>query len=180
MTLSGSVFTYSVSTTTTSDYPVGTGYRADIAVTYSAAVYNRSFMFDVVKYLFDLNIGIDQLRAFDDSIQGMQHISDEDFSELIESCYGMLQTRIESKVIEDSKLLCNMILDSSKVGHCAMLYVLSRIHLNKGDMDRYKIYKDEYDDLLRVVLSSIQYDKDQDGQENATIGGNMVETRLVL
>jgi hypothetical protein len=73
-----------------------------------------------------------------------------------------------------------MILDSSKVSHCAMLYILSRIHFNKGGMERYKEYKDEYDSFLKVVLSSIQYDKDQDGQENATIGGNLVETRLVL
>ena len=178
MTVSGSKMTYSCTTTTVASWPIDTGYRADIAVTYATAVYPRQITFDVVKYLFDLNIGKDQLVAFDDSIQGMQHISDEDFSELIESCYGQIQTRIEAKVIEDKKLLCNMILDTPKVANVAMLFILSRIHFNKGDMERYREYKTDFNELIESVLSTIQYDDDQDGMEAQKIGG-LTEVRLV-
>jgi hypothetical protein len=177
MTVTGSVLTYALSTTTTASYPIGTGYRADVVVTYGAATYARQLQFDVVKYLFDLNIGIDQLRAFDDSIQGMQHVDDETFSQLIQACMSQLQAKIEAKVIEDKKLLTNMILDTAIIGTAAINYILSRIHFNKGDTDRFNNFDKAFDDLWPAVLSSIKYDVDQDGFEGSKIGG-ITECRL--
>ena len=178
MTLSGSVLKYAVNTTTTANYPVDEGYRADLAITYSGVVYKRQLVFDVAKYLLDLNIGFDQLVAFDDSIRGMTHDGDEDFSELIEACRDVLQTRIESKVLEDKRLLENMILDHSRVASAARFYILSRIYLNKGDLERHDLYRNDFDQLFDAVLNSIQYDKAQDGEERTEMGG-IQEVRLV-
>jgi len=178
MTLSGSVLQYAPDTTTVANYPVDEGYRADLAITYSGVVYKRQLVFDVAKYLLDLNIGYDQLVAFDDSIRGMTHDGDEDFSELIESCRDVLQTRIESKVLEDGRLLENMILDNTRVATCARFYILSRIYMNKGDLERHDLYRNDFDQLFDAVLNSIQYDKAQGGEERAEMGG-IQEVRLV-
>jgi len=179
MTVSGSLLTYALSTTTTASFPVDEGYRGDIVVTYSSATYNRTILFDVVKYLLDLNIGFDQLVAFDDGIRGAAHDSQESLYPLIEACRDVIQLRIESKVIEDGQLVENMILDSSKVAVPAIHYILSRHWFNKGDKDRADKYEREYENMLRAVLSTIKYDKGQDGVEDAQPGG-LQPIRLVL
>ena len=120
----------------------------------------------------------DLVVAFDDSIRGMTHDGDEDFSELIESCRDVLQVRIESKVLEDGRLLENMILDSSRVAVAARFYILSRIFLNKADMEKHDMYRNEFDQIFDSVLNSIQYDKSQDGEERSQLGG-VQEIRLV-
>jgi hypothetical protein len=178
MTVSGTLLTYQLDTTTEADYPIATGYRGDIIVTYSALTYDRVIFFDVVRYLLDLNIGIDQLVAVDDSIKGMTWDGDYDFNAMIEGCRDYLQTRIESKVVNDGKLIENMILDNSGVSVAARFYILSQIMLGKRDMERHEIYKAEFESTLKSVLSSIRYDTGQDGTEPETYGG-IISARLV-
>ena len=179
MTVSGSFLTYQVQTTTEASWPVANGYRADIIVTYSTKTYDRTVLFDVVKYLLDLSIGFDQLVAFDDGVRGMLHDGQEDLYPLIEACRDVIQLRIEAKVLEDGQLIENMILDSSKVAVPALFYILHRLWFNKGDKDRSDKYERDYENMLRSVLSSIKYDKGQDGVEDATVGG-LQPIRLVL
>lgn len=178
MTVDGTLLTYALDTTTVADFPVDVGYRGDIVVTHSAETYARTIIFDVVKYLLDLNIGVDQLIAFDDRLRDVQWDGDEDFSEVILACRDVLQSKIEAKVIGDSKLVENMILDSTKVAVPARFYMLSHIWRVKGHEERADYYMTEFTALWDAVLSSIRYDEGQDGVEDSEIGG-LQEVRLV-
>lgn len=178
MTVSGTLLTYSLDTTTEATFPIGEGYRAELAITYSAVVYKRHFIFDVVKYLLDINVGYDQLVAYDDSIRGMEHDGDEDFSALIESCRDHLQAKIETKIIEGDKLIENAIIDNSLVSIAAKVYILWRIFFNKGMHERASQYRADFDELWPSVLNTIKFDNDGDGTESAEIGG-IQEVRLV-
>jgi len=179
MTVSGTLLTYEVDTTTTSDFPVDTGYRADIAVTVSGEVKQTLVvMFDVVKYLLNLGISHDQLLAMDATIEGHLWAGDSDLSELINACRDVIQTKIEGKVHDDGKLIENMILDSSRVATAARFYILYRFWQAKGDEDRADDYRREWEEMWPAVLSTIAYDTDQDGQESEEIGG-IQEIRLV-
>lgn len=178
MTVSGTLMTYTVDTTTVANFPVDDGYRADIVVTYDSKTWDRHIVFDVVSYLLDLNIGWDQLVAFDDGLRGGDHNGDEDLSPLIEACRDVLQTWIESKVLNDGALIENMILDNSRVATAARFYILYRYWFNKGAEGKYEKYKEDFDTIWDFVLSSIKYDNDQDGQESGEIGG-LNDTLLV-
>lgn len=178
MTKSGSLLTYTVNTTTVANFPVDQGYRADIVVTYNALTYNRHIVFDVAKYLFVPDLAFDQLVALDDGIRGMQHDGDDDFSELIGACQDVLQARIESKVLEDERLLNELILDASRVSTAFRFLCLHQIWFNKGDQDRADKYEERYEEMLEAVLSTMQYDSSQDGEEDSKIGG-LTDTRLV-
>lgn len=171
MTVSGTLCTYSVSTTTTANYPVATGYRARIASTISAVVYYDDIIFDVCKYLLELNVGRDQLVAMDDRVAAMEHDGDEDFSELIEACRDELQARIEGKVIDDDKLIENMILDSSRVSIPARYLMLAQLFENDRDHEQADRYMERYELTMNQALSSIRYDKNQDQEEDSRIGG---------
>lgn len=171
MTLSGTVATYSCDTTTTSSWPVEQGYRARITTTVSTVDYLSDIYFDVVKHLLWLDIGVDQLEALDERLVAMQHRGDDDFSDLIEAVRDELQARIESKVIDDKKLLENMILDVSRVSIPARHLILSRIFEEKSDYEAADRYRAQFDELWRATMSSIRYDTDQDQEENARLGG---------
>lgn len=170
MTVSGTLMTYITDTTTVADFPIDEGYRADVAVTSGGVVYNRHFIFDVARYHLRLGITYDQLVAFDDSISGMRHDNDEDFSELIEACRGVLQVRIELHVLGNGKLVENMIIDRTAVAIAARFYILHRIYFNK-DSERSDAYEAQFDELWAALMSSIRYDRDQDGEEDGKIGG---------
>jgi len=170
MTVSGSIVSYWVDTTTEASWPVGTGYRADIVVTYNALTWPRSIVFDVVKYLLDPGVGFDQLVGYDDGIRDMAHDGDEDFSNVIEACRDKLQLAIEAHVLGEGKLVENMILDSSKVAVAFRELVLSRIWFGKNQ-DKHEAYDGEYRGSLKLLLSSLQFDKNQDGAEDAQLGG---------
>jgi hypothetical protein len=178
MTVSGSTLGYAVVTTTTASYPVETGYRADIAITYGGVVYARHVVFDVVRYLLDLGIDFDQLVAIDDGIRGIAWDGDEALADLITSYRDVLQARIESKVLEDDELIENMILDSSRVAVAARFGILAQVWRVKGNPERADYYEAEYRSLWSTVLGSIRYDKQQDGMEDAEAGG-IQEVRLV-
>ncbi len=172
MTVSGTLLLKSgIDTTTVADFPLDTGYRADLAITYNSVVYYRHIVFDVVKYLFIPNVAFDQLVALDDGIRGMQHDGDADFSELIGACRDVLQMRLESKILGSRKLLSSAIIDTSRVSTAFRFLCLHQIWFNKGDADRAGEYKDRYNETLDAVLSSTLFDDDQDGQENSEIGG---------
>ncbi len=178
LTVDGTLLTYALDTTTTASWPIATGYRAELAIVYGGITYTRHFIFDVVKFLLDINTGYDQLVAYDDAIQGMEHNGDEDFSELIESCRDDLQVKLETKILKDEKLIENAILDYSAIAVCAKLYILYRIWRNKGDEERAKEYREEFYSMWNSVLNTIRYDTAQDGDEDSEIGG-VQEVRLV-
>lgn len=178
MTLSGSILSYILSTTTEASWPVASGYRADVVVTFSAKTYERSFVFDVVKYLLDVGMSFDQLVAYDDGIRDMAHDGDEDFSALIEACRDKLQMQIETKVLGEGKLLENMLLDNSNVAVAFRELCLAQIY-SRSSADRSQKYFDDYRASMKGLLASIQYDKNQDGAEDAQLGG-MQPIRLVF
>lgn len=171
MTLAGTVATYAVDTTTVASWPVEQGYRARVTTAVSGVDYVADIYVDVVKHLLRLDVGIDQLEALDERIVAMQHRSDDDFSDLIEAVRDELQARIESKVIEDKKLLENMILDVSRVSIPARYLILARVFEEKSDYEAADRYKSTFDELWRATMSSIQYDVNQDQVEGSTIGG---------
>ena len=170
MTVTGSLMTYAISTTTEADYPVGTGYRAHIVVTYNAITYEHEIIFDVVKFLLRLNVGADQLIARDDSIKAMEWNGDEDLSEIIEACRDELQLKLESKATEDGQLLENMVLDASRVAIPFRLYVLAQIFFGKKMHEDGKRYKEMFDEMFRAVLQGIEYDTNQDLSEDGDTG----------
>ncbi len=178
MTLSGSILTYSVDTTTEASWPIGEGYRAELAVLYNAQTLKRLLVFDVVRWLLDVAVGVDQLLALDDGLQGLEHAGDEDFSELIEACRDELQMRIEARVIRDEKLVENMILDSSRVAPAFRRYVLAEIFDNKGQPEKATRHRKVFDELWPALLASIKYDQSQSGDEDAAVGG-VTHIRLV-
>src|SRR3990167_3028058 len=104
MTLTGSILTYVLDATTEATWTKDT-YRADIVITYSSKTYDRHILFDVVPYLFDANIGVDQLVSLDDTIRGMVHDNDASFKQLIVACQDVLKVKIEAKVAKDKKLV---------------------------------------------------------------------------
>lgn len=178
MTVATTRLTYNVVTTTIANYPVDTGFRADVVVTYNAQTWPRTIIFDVVKYLLDLGIGFDQLLALDDGIRGMEHDGDEDFSPLIDACRDDLQAMIETKVVSDNALVENMILDNSRVASAARLYILGRIWQNKGNTDKAARYREDFALIWPAILSSIKYDTGQGGDEPGTADG-LHDVRLV-
>lgn len=170
MTLTGTILSYEVITTTEASWPIGTGYRADIVVTYSSDTYDRTVVFDVVKYILAVDVALDQLVAYDDGIRDMQHDGDPDFASLIEACRDRLQMEIEAHVLGEGKLIENMILDASYVSVAFRDLVLSRVWKGKND-DRSDDYENDYRAAKKLLLSSIQFDKNQDGQEDSRLGG---------
>ena len=73
---------------------------------------------------------------------------------------------------------CDMSPWHRRVATCARFYILSRIYLNKGDLERHDLYRNDFDQLFSAVLNSIQYDKAQEGEERSEMGG-IQEVRLV-
>jgi len=171
MTLSGSVLRYAVDTTTEASWPLDTGYRADLEITYGGVVYARHIVFDVVRFLLDLAIGVDQLVDIDDRVAGMVHNGDDDLPGLIVAARSVLQARLEAKVLKDGKLIENAILDPSHLATSACFWILSQLWFNKGEQTKAEWYRKEFDALSESVLSNLRYDEAQDGDEDAEPGG---------
>jgi hypothetical protein len=170
MTVSGTLMTKSINTTTEADYPVGTGYRAHIVVTYGGVTYEDEIVFDVVKFLLRIPVGFDQLIALDDSIKAMEWNGDEDLSEIIEACRDEIQLKLETKSLEDGQLLENMILDESRIAIPFRRAVLSEIHYAKGNDAAGKRHGDIFESLFQAMLAGIKYDTDQDLNEDGDTG----------
>ena len=170
MTVTGSIVSYSVDTTTTSDFPIGTGYRCELTITDGSALeHKRVMLVDVVRFLLDLRIGFDELVSLDDGIRGMGHDGDEDFGNLIVACRDLLQAKLETKAIQDKRMVESMILDHDTVANIARLYILARIWFPK-DRERAEQYFSEFGELWEAMLGGIQYDVDQDGEESSELG----------
>lgn len=170
MTLSGSIFTYTLDTTTEGDYPVGTGYRARVVVTYNAITYEDEIIFDVVKHLLRINVGVDQLIALDDSIKAMEWNGDEDLSEVIEACRDEIQLMLENKAIDDGQVYENMVLDSSRIAIPFRRYVLAQIFFGKKMYEDGNRNKELFKELFAAMLQGIKYDKDGDLSEDGDTG----------
>lgn len=179
MTVTGTLLTYVVSTTTTASWPVESGYRAEVIVTYSTKTYERQFLFDVCKYILDLGVGFDQLVALDDSIRGMQHDGDADFSALIEACRAIIDNKIESRVLKDDKLRSQMILDPTRLIPAFEYFCHAQIARNNRDWEAHESYSTDFEKALNSALATIQYDADGAGHEPDEIGG-LVRTHLVM
>lgn len=178
MTVSGTKLTCSVDATTEASWPIENGYRADILVTASSVVYSRHMVFDVVKYLFDLNIGFDQLVALDDGIRGMAWDGDEDFSAVILACSEVMQAKVESKILGQGRLIQEQIIDPTRLAQAARFYMLAHIYRTKGNAERAGEYMGEYTEIWDALLSSERFDEGQDGSEDGEPGGSQ-EVRIV-
>jgi hypothetical protein len=175
-TPSGTLFSYSVNTTTVADFPVGNGYRADIVVTVGSTTYNRHLMIDVVKFLLHPSVGRDQLLARDAGILAAEHAGDEDLSPLIEACQDELHLKLEAKAFADEQVMDTMIIDETKLAIPARAYILEAFyrHNNPELADSYEL---KFRELWSNFVSAIKYDKDGDGLEDTQ--GETVHQRLV-
>jgi hypothetical protein len=175
MTVSGTLMTYSVDTTTEASWPIETGYRAVLAVTVgsgeSAVVHQMHLIFDIVRYMVRCRVTWDRLVAIDDSIVGSLHNGDEDLSPLIEAVRDMAQAALEAKIVNGKKMVENYILDTSATDTAVAFGVLAQHMLNKGMMEKYKIYRDYFERTLNDVLATLRFDTGQSGEESATPGG---------
>jgi hypothetical protein len=177
--VSGTLMKYSVVTTTVADFPIGEGYRADIVVTYSGATYNRTLVFDVVRYLFDVNIGFDQLVALDGELRGRHNDGDEDLSNLIDAVRDEVQSDLETKILEGDLLLENMILDNSRISLAMRRRVLAQVYENADNEEKRDMHLAWYWRMLTSAIGAQRFDKNQDGSEDGTIGG-VHPIRLVM
>jgi hypothetical protein len=172
MTLSGSLLLYPLDTSTTATWPVATGYRAELAITYDGTIYVRHFIFDICKYILHLGITYDTLVDLDDSLLGMQWRGTTDFSGVVVAMRDVLQSKIEAKVIADERLIENMILDESGVAVAAQYGILAQAFRSKiGNEEKVEFYQSMHESMLSMVLSSIRYDKGQDGDEDDALNG---------
>jgi hypothetical protein len=178
MTVSGTKLTYALSTTPEASWPIETGYRAELAITVGADVHRRHFVFDGVRLLLDLSIGVDQLVDIDDRVAGMVHNGDDDMPGLIVAARADLQARLESKVLGDGKMIENAILDPSHLSVAACYAILGQLWFDKGEMDRSNWYMDRYEKLTTAVLSNLRYDDAQNGEEDPESGG-IQQVRLI-
>lgn len=64
MTASLPYFTYSIDTSSTTNYPLDEGYIADIVVTYGGSPYNYRVIFDVVRQPFVCMVGDTDIAAY--------------------------------------------------------------------------------------------------------------------
>jgi hypothetical protein len=165
------LLSYAVSTTTEASWPKETGYRAELAITASAVVYYRHLVFDVVGFLLDLAVGVDQLVDVDERIAGMVHNGSDDLPGLIMAARADLQARLESKVLGDGKLIENAVLDPSHLSVAASYYMIAQAFEEKGDHGQADRYFKRYESLTEAVLSNLRYDEGQDGDEDDSAGG---------
>jgi len=139
-------------------------------VTYDSKTWPRHLRFDVVPYVLDINIGFDQLVAFDDGIRGMLHDGDSTFKALIAACNTVMQARIETKVVGDERILKDMLIDHHQLAAAQRFYILGRVWFNKKDYERYQDYKGDFEDMMEAALAGARYDTGLSGEEPAEIG----------
>jgi hypothetical protein len=170
MTIDGTLAKYSVDTTTTSDFPVGEGYRARILATISGTVYPDDIYFDVAKHIVNLDIGYDQLVGLDSRISGMEHAGDETFAALIEAVRDEIQLRLETASAGNKQFLETMIVDKSRISIPARFLVLARVMRAKGHKEEADEYMAEFRELWRAMLQGTKIDKDGDQEEDGRQG----------
>lgn len=174
MTLGASpatLLTYALDTTETDDFPLGTGYRAVVVVTYAAATYTLEYIFDVVRALVQMDITYDQLVALDSSIEGMKSAGDESLAPLIVKCHDVIQTALEAKIVRGRRLIENYILDTMGVSIAGQYWCIAHLLLAAKDRDGYDTYYKMFGELLGEVLSTMPYDTAQSGSESNEAGG---------
>ena len=165
-TVSGTVVTYAVDTTTTASWPIGSSYRADFNFVYGGNTYPVVVVFDVVRRIFELPVGSDQLVAADPKLEGADWAGDNDFSELIETCRGHFQIMLESKAVESGRLFEDMILDSQALSPAFIQYILYYYYATHArDEDRADAHKMLFDSLFKSFMGGAFIDSDQDGFE---------------
>ena len=180
MTLSGTLLTYVLSTETEADYPVGESYRAEITVTYNAVVYPKIIvMFDVVKFLLNMQLVADSIRDRDEGVMGGEHAGDEAFPGLLAAVRDELQLMIETRAFAEDQMLENMILDHARFAIVARLYFLECYWREKRDAEMADYYERKFRDTWRAFLDGIKFDKNVDGTEDER-QGQLIKQRLML
>ena len=173
MTVSGTLLTYSVDTTTETSWPIEAGYRAEISSVVSTVAKKDVLIFDVVRFLLNLGITVDQLRDRDDELRGMEWNGDEDMPGIINAVRDELQLAIESKAAENDTLIENMAIDSSKVATVGRLKCLAEIWHGKGNTAKGDRFEKLYEQSLSAMLGAIKWDTAQDGNEDS--GGHVIQ-----
>jgi hypothetical protein len=171
MTLSGSLLTYAVDTTTTATWPQQTGYRARIAITYAGTVYLHDKFFDVSKNLLTITVSRDQLLSEDRNIAGMEWDGDEDFKGPISAALDELQADIESQVLDGATLTEGMIPDESRMAIPLRYLALAKIYNGHGNNEMRDYYEKKYEEKLRKVLATLNFDANEDQVEDSREGG---------
>lgn len=170
-TLGNSVYTLAIDTSAfPALYTIRTGYRADLTITISAAVYTGHIIFDVVKDLLALALTFDQLQDRDPRLRGRDHAGDDDFNALIEACRDEFQLRIEGMAYDYGRILEDMAIDSSKLSVVFRLYVLEAVFRAISEdwaKDAADSYEKKFEEAWRLWANQFKADTSQSGVESS-------------
>jgi hypothetical protein len=180
-TLSGSIAKWTQDTTTVATWPIADGYKAvwTLLDADAAIIDGIVQIFDVARYLFTLDFGVDQLIDADDGLRGMSWDGAETFAGPITSVRDWVEARLESKVMGNQRLREQMILDSSRISTATILKVLSRIWRVKRNDELADHYEKEFESIWEAVMSTQPIDDDQAGTEPTETDNKIQEVRLV-
>jgi hypothetical protein len=171
VSISGTLISYALDTTTEADWPIDTGYKATLSVTYNSITYPAHFMFDVVRHLLRIDVGVDQLRALDPVLVGDDWNGDEDFSEVILAVRDIAQAKFEVKMLEGKPLNEAEIIDSSAIAIAQRYLILAQVARATEHEEKTTQYQEMGDHLLAAVLSTMRFDDAQGGTEPEQYGG---------
>jgi len=169
VTVGSSLITYAVDTTTVANFPVGTGYRADVVFTDDSASksYYGHFVFDVVTRPLIWLITRDQLVDRDYTIKSMEWGGDSDFSGPIESARDDCQLALESLAHETGQVLEDMALDHHKLAAVCVYHVLELL-FRPNVPDKADHYANRLKMLWDQYKAQVHFDTSQSGEEDAT------------
>jgi hypothetical protein len=175
-----SVLSLALDTTTEANYPIKTGYRAEITVTIGTTVYLGQVIFDVARHPLLIPLTVDQLVARDHRLRGADWGGDDDFSEIIDACRDEIQLMIEGVETESGRTLEETVLDANKLAVPFRLYVLAAIFRGNAD-DWAQTAADHYDSVFKDAwaswLKQVRPDTGQAGSEGGA-EPRIVQVRL--
>jgi len=177
-TIGSSLITYAPDTTTTTDWPVEEGYRAEVTVAISGGTtFISHFIFDIVKFPLNLMLARDQLADRSSLIKGMNWAGDEDFSGPISACRDELQLRLEGLAHLHGRILEDMAIDHHKLAVVQRVYVLAEIYRDKRDTEMADHFERKFEELWEAYEAQAKFDTSQSGTEEAS-PTRLVKTRL--
>lgn len=167
-----SVITVAIDTSSdTSAYATGTGFRGDVTYTEDATgdVYKGHIIFDVAPYLLHLPVTFDQLQDLDPRIKGMSWAGDDDFSGILEACRDEYQLALEAIADEYGLLVETMIIDANKAAVPFRRYVLAEIFSVKdSENEEAKTHHEKrYNKSWDLWVRQLKPDKGQEGTESS-------------
>lgn len=179
MTIDGTLVTFCVDATDTSDYTEGHGYRADIKIEVSSVPHEGHFIFDVVKKLLNIGVTRDTLSARDSHIQGSEHAGYENLAPFIEACRDEIQLMLEAKASSDEQLFEEMVIDPSRIAIPTRIYILWMHHADiQADGAKAEHYEKTFERLWSAYKNAVRYDNG--GQQEETTQRTVVVQRLIV